>query len=94
MENHGVMAGEIFPIYVDQTPDLMIAIFGILKTGAAYTPIPRDGTWLVGRVRAILRRCRANVLVTDNPTLPDPEVKNVDVRSQTSDAKARNCLAD
>lgn len=57
----------------------MIGILGILKAGAGYTPLARDGSWPLERINHIIHRCRAKVVVTDVPVLPGivPPILNV-----------------
>ena len=44
---YGIVSGDIVPVFVDQTPGLLVAVIGILKAGAGY-PIPRDSSWPLG----------------------------------------------
>ncbi|TAQ85239.1 hypothetical protein B7494_g6435 [Chlorociboria aeruginascens] len=37
-ERYGIVSGDIVPIFVNQTPDLLAAVIGILKVGAGYKP--------------------------------------------------------
>ncbi|KAM5357644.1 hypothetical protein ACJZ2D_016057 [Fusarium nematophilum] len=53
-QDYGIGVGSIVPISIDQTADLLIAVIGILKSGAGYTPIPRDGSWPPERHRFCL----------------------------------------
>lgn len=45
--DYGIVSGDIVPVFVDQTPGLLVAVIGILKAGAGY-PIPRDSSWPLG----------------------------------------------
>jgi non-ribosomal peptide synthetase component F len=45
--DYGIVSGDIVPVFVDQTPGLLVAVIGILKAGADY-PIPRDSSWPLG----------------------------------------------
>lgn len=93
-KKYGIVAGDIVPVFIDQTPDLLVAIIGILKAGAGYTPIPQDGTWPLERVRQILRRCQAKVLVSDVSVVPGAGVTILDVHSLLDESnKLVSCKA-
>jgi non-ribosomal peptide synthetase-like protein len=58
----GVGAGEFAGIFLSRTPEMYIAMLGILKTGAAYIPI--DPKYPAERVHFILSDCKAKVLIS------------------------------
>jgi non-ribosomal peptide synthetase component F len=69
-------------------------VIGILKAGAGYTPIPRDGSWPLERVCQILERCQAKVLVSDTDVVPGIEIKTLNVRSAlTHPTNPVTCIA-
>ena len=49
----GVASGQLVGIYVERSPELMVAILGVLKTGAAYIPLePKNTRERLGRIVA------------------------------------------
>lgn len=93
-ENYGIVSADIVPVFVDQTPDLLVAVIGILKAGAGYTPILGDGSWPLERICQILRRCQAKVLISDASVVPGVGVKILNVRSPlTQSDRLATCLA-
>lgn len=59
----GVKEGIFVPVWLDRSLEWVIAILGILKTGAAYVPI--DPAYPVKRVEYILADTSAEILITD-----------------------------
>ncbi|MDQ0066678.1 non-ribosomal peptide synthetase family protein [Chryseobacterium lathyri] len=59
----GVKEGMFVPVWLDRSLEWVVAILGILKTGAAYVPI--DPTYPVKRVEYILTDTSAGILITD-----------------------------
>jgi amino acid adenylation domain-containing protein len=60
----GVCRGDRIGIYLHKSIDSLAAIFGILKTGAAYVPV--DPGAPVSRNAYILSDCQVKVVVTEN----------------------------
>jgi amino acid adenylation domain-containing protein len=58
----GVGPGSIVPILVERSPELLVAIVGVLKAGGAYLPI--DPSYPRSRVDFILADSRASVVVS------------------------------
>lgn len=77
--SHGVRVGDVVPVFVDQTPNLLVAVTGILKAGAGYSPIPRDGSWPTQRIAQILESCRARVVVADTRRVPGADIPVVNL---------------
>jgi non-ribosomal peptide synthetase component F len=69
-ERYGITLGDIVPIFLYQTPDLLVTVIGILKAGAGYSPILRDGRWPLDRICQVLSRCQAKVLISYTSFLP------------------------
>ncbi|MFD1079519.1 non-ribosomal peptide synthetase, partial [Longispora fulva] len=63
----GVRPEDVVAVAVERTPHLPVAVLGILKSGAAYAPV--SGDFPGSRVREILDRVGATVIVTDHETL-------------------------
>jgi len=59
----GVKEGMFVPVWLDRSLEWLVAILGILKTGAAYVPI--DPGYPVKRVEYILADTSAEILITD-----------------------------
>ncbi|KAG9230477.1 hypothetical protein BJ875DRAFT_546147 [Amylocarpus encephaloides] len=95
-ERYGIVRGDIVPIFLDQTPDILIALIGVLKSGACYTPIPKDGSWPMGRMSQIIQRCQAKVLITDANVVPAVEIAIFNLTSPLAHRNRRPrpvCLA-
>jgi amino acid adenylation domain-containing protein len=56
-------------IWLSRSPQLIVAILGVLKSGAAYIPIDRD--WPADRLELILQDSGALLLLTDERSLFD-----------------------
>ncbi len=63
-EQYNNKSGNILPIVMDRSVEMIIAIFGILKSGAAYLPI--DSKSSVNRNKAIIKECGAKFILTGN----------------------------
>ncbi|GEN72031.1 non-ribosomal peptide synthetase family protein [Chryseobacterium lathyri] len=59
----GIQEGMFVPVWLDRSLEWLVAILGILKTGAAYVPI--DPAYPVKRVEYILADTSAGILITD-----------------------------
>ncbi|GAA3074677.1 non-ribosomal peptide synthetase [Streptosporangium carneum] len=64
----GVGRGGRVAICLDRGPNLMIAILGILKAGAAY--IPLDSDYPVERLAFMMEASGCHVLITESPLAP------------------------
>ena len=62
LREHGVSPGVMVGLCVSRSPDLIVAILGILRAGGAYVPI--DPTYPPQRLRFILQDTGAPVVVT------------------------------
>ena len=60
--DHGVSKGDCVGILMDRSLDSAIAVYGILKAGAAYVPI--DPLSPVSRICAIVKSCSIHCLIT------------------------------
>lgn len=59
----GIQEGMFVPVWLDRSLEWLVAILGVLKTGAAYVPI--DPAYPVKRVEYILADTSAGILITD-----------------------------
>ncbi|WP_024832492.1 non-ribosomal peptide synthetase [Ruminiclostridium josui] len=64
LKNEGVAKGEIVGLMMNNSPWLIIAILGIIKSGATYLPIDPD--FPHERKMFMLQDCNCNVLLTEN----------------------------
>ena len=60
-----VRPGSLVGIYLEQSPDMVIALLATLKAGAAYIPI--DHLYPKDRVKYMLENAKADLLITTNP---------------------------
>jgi amino acid adenylation domain-containing protein len=58
----GAQPDSLVAVFMERTPDLVPAIFGVLKSGAAYVPL--DATYPRERLRAILEDSKASIVLT------------------------------
>jgi non-ribosomal peptide synthetase component F len=84
-DTYGVRPGDVVPIFIEQSVELIVAIIATLKAGAAYTPIPRDGSFSPERAKRIFDSCNATVVLSDTDIFPitTPELVVVDLRSKS-----------
>ncbi|WP_447040836.1 amino acid adenylation domain-containing protein [Streptomyces sp. DSM 118878] len=60
--DRGVSAGQFVAVALPRSVDLVVAVLGVLKAGAAYVPV--DPAYPVDRMDHVLRDCRPEVTVT------------------------------
>ncbi|MBK1896172.1 non-ribosomal peptide synthetase family protein [Chryseobacterium paridis] len=60
----GITEGMYIPVWLDRSLEWVIAILGIIKSGAAYVPI--DPTYPVKRVEYILHDTKAEIIITNH----------------------------
>lgn len=67
LRDAGVACGDRVGLHLDRTPDMIVAILGVLKCGAAYVPISRNEA--ADRVAQIVDAChpRACIAEADSP---------------------------
>ena len=61
--SHGIKEGKYVPIWLDRSLEWIIAVLGVIKTGAAYVPI--DPAYPVKRVEYILSDTTADLIITN-----------------------------
>ena len=59
---HGIGTGARVGLCIDRTPDLLVALLAIQKTGAAYVPL--DPAYPAERITLILEDCDASLVLT------------------------------
>ncbi|MGW5496076.1 non-ribosomal peptide synthase/polyketide synthase [Streptomyces olivaceoviridis] len=62
LAGRGVGRGSVVAVVLPRTPDLLVALLAVLKTGAAYLPI--DDTYPAGRVDLLVKDAGARVTIT------------------------------
>ncbi|MGZ8498342.1 MAG: amino acid adenylation domain-containing protein [Candidatus Binatia bacterium] len=67
LRTRGVATGDLIPIFMERCCDMVIAVLGILKAGAAYVPLDFDYPRM--RLAYMLGDTRATLLVTSAPSL-------------------------
>jgi amino acid adenylation domain-containing protein len=88
----GVGRGSRVAICLDRGPNLMIAILGILKAGAAYVPL--DADYPVDRLAFMLEAADCHVLITESPLAPRLPESDVPVVLMDRDAAELERLPD
>jgi amino acid adenylation domain-containing protein/thioester reductase-like protein len=63
IEKHGIWPGDLVALYLDRSPLMIMAIIGIIKTGAVYVPLDFNNP--VKRSEAIITDCGINSIITD-----------------------------
>jgi amino acid adenylation domain-containing protein len=63
LRDHGIGRGAVVPIYMERSPELVVAELGIVKAGAAFFPL--DVQWPSARTQAILKSASPPVVLTD-----------------------------
>lgn len=58
----GVRPGNIVGVYLDRSLEMIVALLGVLKAGAAYLPL--DPVYPIGRMQRMLRDGDVNLLIT------------------------------
>ncbi|KAI0165441.1 hypothetical protein GGR52DRAFT_575533 [Hypoxylon sp. FL1284] len=67
----GVKAGDMVPLFMDKSDDTLVAIFGILKAGAAFVPLSSHNPH--ERNKFIVEDINASIIITDKETKADCE---------------------
>ncbi|AOM41432.1 amino acid adenylation domain-containing protein [Xenorhabdus hominickii] len=65
LETRGINPGDIVAVSLERSPEMIAAIFGVLKVGAAYLPI--DSEYPEDRVRYMLEDSRVKVVISNLP---------------------------
>ena len=63
---HGAGPGSVVAVQAARSPETVIGLLAVLKTGAAYAPV--DPSYPAARRELILADCGARLLLTDRPT--------------------------
>ncbi|HXJ70752.1 MAG TPA: AMP-binding protein, partial [Verrucomicrobiae bacterium] len=65
---HGVRRGDRVALWLPKSPDAIVALYGIMKAGAAYVPV--DPAAPAVRLATIARDCEVAALVTTRDRAP------------------------
>jgi amino acid adenylation domain-containing protein len=87
----GIRPGQLVPVILSRSAELVAAILGILKAGGAYVPI--DPTYPEDRIRFILRDTRATLAVTGtgiNLPVEENSIRCIEAGNLTNDITASN----
>jgi amino acid adenylation domain-containing protein len=78
LQQHGVSAGSLVSMFVEKSLDMVVAVLGILKAGAAYVPL--DPRYPTDRMAFVLDDTKAPVLLTQERLLDRlPEFSGITV---------------
>ncbi len=64
LQNQGLRSNELVGIYVDRSPDILVAFLGVLKAGGAYVPL--DPEYPEERLKYILKHSEAHFILTQS----------------------------
>jgi amino acid adenylation domain-containing protein len=64
LRDRGVQRNQLIGVFVERGIEFMPAIFGILKSGAAYVPI--DPSYPEERIQSILEQCAFEIVISQN----------------------------
>lgn len=67
LTNQGIQPNSVVGLLLDRSPELIIAILAILKTGSAYLPLDPD--FPVGRIQHMLKDSNSSLLITKSHLL-------------------------
>ncbi|UII31954.1 non-ribosomal peptide synthase/polyketide synthase [Fulvivirga ulvae] len=59
----GVQGEDIIGIYVSRSPEMLIAMMAVLKSGAAYVPL--DPEYPAGRIKAMIHKAKPRLVITN-----------------------------
>lgn len=95
LKRDGLGAGEICGIYLDRSPDCVIAMLAVTLTGAAWLPL--DPAYPPGRLRLMAEDARLRFLISDRDTTalrldPAPRVYRPDAAADDILDRAANAV--
>ncbi|GAA3917413.1 amino acid adenylation domain-containing protein [Chitinophaga oryziterrae] len=64
LRQQGIQTGDMVPLYLERSIDMVIAIWAVLKAGAAFVPI--DTTFPAARITHILQETAARLILCNN----------------------------
>lgn len=76
LRGRGIARGQVIGLALDRTPDLVVAMLAVLKSGAAYLPL--DPSYPPERLDYMLHDARASAILTTSELSPDlPTIETV-----------------
>ncbi|MGN7996791.1 non-ribosomal peptide synthase/polyketide synthase, partial [Chitinophaga sp. 22308] len=73
LQDKGVTAETLVPVFINRTPEMIIAVMGILKAGGAFVPV--DPEYPAERVQYMLSDTGATLLISNRATIQRLQVK-------------------
>ncbi|MGW3335423.1 amino acid adenylation domain-containing protein [Streptomyces rubiginosohelvolus] len=70
LHENGVVSGSAVAVCVPRSPEMLVALLGVLKCGATYVPV--DPRWPHERLSAVLTDAGCDRILTGATGLPDP----------------------
>lgn len=104
LRERGVGPNSLLPVCMERSPELVVALLGVLKAGAAYVPLDPDLP--PDRLRRILQDCGAALILTQarlrdrlsaaraSPEVDILECDDLATSGPTQDAPPSNCTPD
>ncbi|MDU6523971.1 MAG: AMP-binding protein, partial [Enterococcus sp.] len=83
IDDYGILPGAQIPILLNRSENYVIAILGILKTGACYVPLSVE--YPKERIDYILNKIKAPVIITDKFKITSGNTDNPNVEIENSD---------
>ncbi|MDX6721476.1 MAG: hypothetical protein QOJ63_3730 [Solirubrobacteraceae bacterium] len=86
----GVRPGAFVPTLIERSPELVVALLGIMHAGAAY--VAMDPAWPRGRIEDVVSRSGGEHVLTDGRRVGGPDVRSLtlaELGGQASSAAAR-----
>ncbi|KST70379.1 non-ribosomal peptide synthetase [Mastigocoleus testarum] len=103
LQKRGVTTGEIVGLCVETSLEAIVGILGIIKAGGAYVPL--DPTYPIERLGFMVEDAKVSMLLTQkhlvcnlpdwirqNPSIPNPQIINIDSEWQTIAKESSNNL--
>jgi amino acid adenylation domain-containing protein len=90
LRRRGVAAGDVVGLYLERSPELLVALLGVLKSGASYLPL--DPAFPAERLRGMLEDSEARVVLctgSGRATLPGSPALAICLDGSEGDAIAR-----
>ncbi|MFI6479294.1 amino acid adenylation domain-containing protein [Nonomuraea sp. NPDC050663] len=69
LREHGAGPGSVVAVLLPRSVELVVALFAVLKAGAAYVPL--DPSYPPGRIAMMLADCGASIMLTAGRCVPD-----------------------
>uniref|UniRef100_UPI00321A914C non-ribosomal peptide synthetase n=1 Tax=Chryseobacterium sp. TaxID=1871047 RepID=UPI00321A914C len=79
IETYKVQPDDLIPMCLERSENMLIAILGVLKSGAAY--VPMDPQYPADRIQHILKDTQAKVIITEEASKDKIEGKDVHIIS-------------